>query len=130
MATKQTAKNFTQDRDRDVFSIPADWARMGSHEDVDEETETRYHAEKVLVENELQGEVVSPQEIDYHEDVLMWVCYRNPESDDRVEVAYRAAAIEGEDGELTYIPKVVRRGGPDKFKSSIAVPKRRVGEGR
>ncbi|SNZ18228.1 hypothetical protein SAMN06269185_3301 [Natronoarchaeum philippinense] len=129
MATKQNAKNFTQDVDREHFEIPAEWAYAGSHETVDEETENRYYAEKICVETHLEGERVSATEIDYSEDVLMWVRYEHPETGDRVEEAYRAAAIE-RDGEIYYTPKVVRKGGPDKFKTSIAVPKRRTEEGR
>jgi hypothetical protein len=129
MATKQTDKKFTQDVDHTFFAVPAEWAHAGSHEDVDKETEARYYAERICVEQKLEGERVSPSEIDYSEDVQMWVRYEDPETGDYVEEAYRAAVLERE-GDVEYIPKVVRRGGADKFKTSIAVPKSRVEEGR
>jgi len=127
MATTQRDKNFTQDVERELFDVPAEWAHAGSHEDVDEESENRYYAEKICVEQTLEGERVSPTEIDYSEDVRLWVRYEHPETGDYVEEAYRGAVIERADG-VEYIPKVVRKGGASKFKASIAVPASRTEE--
>lgn len=150
MSESQTRRQKRTDdepirKERSYHAVPADWVRMGRHEhQLDRD---RFYAEKVCYEYRLEHD---DGEIPVRERQLLFVLYRNPDTDEAVERTYRAAAINTDadtvetttsavDGDigpkdwgtidyasisptdgLAVIPKTVHDGEPFNFRASVA----------
>lgn len=131
---------------RSYHAVPADWHRLGRHDDVRADR-ARFYAEKICYEYTLarDGRAGMRERHELH------VAYRNPETGEAVERTYQAAIVETDadtvcvltserDGDIgpdewgaieiaaiepeentAAIPKCVHRGEPKNFRASIAV---------
>ncbi|ELY97128.1 hypothetical protein [Natrialba asiatica] len=152
MATNAVLDKRTDDqpirRQRHIEPVPADWARLGRDEHI-LEGYSRFVAEKVCYEYRLERD---PHAVGGHvERHLLFVAYRQPETDEVIERSYQASVAETDAGSLSVptserdgdlgpddwgridyqaieptdsiavIPKCVRSGEPRNFRASVAV---------
>ncbi|ELZ05725.1 hypothetical protein [Natrialba aegyptia] len=150
--SETTPQKRTDDRpirhERSIHPVPADWVRLGRDEHI-LAGYSRFVAEKVCYEYRLERD---PHAVGGHvEKHLLFVAYRQPETDEVIERRYQASVTETDaeslsvptsdrDGDLgpedwgrvdyqaivptdslAVIPKCVRNGEPRNFRASVAV---------
>lgn len=132
-------------RDRSYHTVPADWARHGTHATVPADYD-RFYAEAVCYEHRLERD--DDATFGVLETHRLYVLYRHPATGEAVERAYDATVIETERGhtivnygngrpagewvQIQYagvtprdgvlvLPRAVYTGEPANFRASIAV---------